>query len=339
MAKRFKADEIMQMAVGLIPSDPDADLDLDGKVTASDARYVMREDAGLLPLDTTSRMAGNIVNRILKESSSFSYDADSDPLFSQYKKQYERQGSLAAEDIMGRASAQTGGYGNSYASKIAADKMSEYSALTAEKGEELEEKAYKRHLDNIDSLYSLYSLMSDEEKKETERQKAAIDFAVLASGMGDDSFIKALGIEPEDDDFQKLKDRAELFAKYGDYSALEELGIDTSFLTDSKKYDYAELLAKYGDYSALGELGVDTSRLDSEEKRDIAELFAKYGDYSALEALGMDTSRLTSEEKYELAQLFAKYGDYSLLKSLGVDTTDRETEEYYDRLIKKQKVW
>ena len=308
MAKKFKADEIIQMAVGLIPADMEADYNLDGKVTASDARYVMREDAGMLPLDTKSAMAENIVNRIVKESSSFSYDADSDPLFSQYKKQYERQGSLAAEDIMGRASAQTGGYGNSYASKIAADKMSEYSALTAEKAEELEEKAYKRHLDNIDSLYSLYSLMSDEEQKEADRQKAAIDFAVLASGMGDDSFIKALGIEPEDDDFQKLKERAELFAKYGDYSGLEALGIDTSSLKDSKRYDYAELLAKYGDYSALEELGVDTSRLTSEEKRDIA-------------------------------QLFAKYGDYSLLKSLGVDTTDRETEEYYDRLIKKQKVW
>ncbi len=308
MAKKYTSDEILQMAVGLIPKDMSADLDMDGKITSSDARYVKRQEEGKLPLDTPALMAGNIANRIIKENSSFSYDPESDPLFSQYKKQYEKEGKRASEDIMGRASVLTGGYGNSYAHKIASDKMAEYAALSAEKGEELEEKAYRRHKDNIDSLYSLYALMTDEEKKEEDRKKAALDFAVLASGMGDDSFIKELGIEPEDDDFQKLKEFAELSAKYGDYSGLEALGIDTS-------------------------------KLGRDEKYELAQLLAKYGDYSGLEALGVDTSRLTNSEKYELAELFAKYGDYSKLGALGVNTDNRELEEYYDRLLKKQKVW
>lgn len=268
MAKRYTSDEILQMAVGLLPKDMAADMDLDGKITASDARYEKRLETGKLPLDTPSQTAENIASRIIKENSSFSYDPEKDPLFSQYKKQYEREGARISEDIMGRASVLTGGYGNSYAGKIAADKMAEYSEMTADKSLELEERAYKKHLDNIDSLYSLYSLMSDEEKKEEDRKKAALDFAVLASGMGDDSFIKALGIEPEDDDFQKLKEFAELSAKYGDYSALEELGIDTSRLTQSEKYDLAELFAKYGDYSELEKLGVDTSDRRLEEYYD-----------------------------------------------------------------------
>lgn len=308
MAKKYTSDEILQMAVGLLPKDMEADYDLDGKITASDARYAERLDTGRLPMDTVGLMAENVVNRIIKEADSFSYDASSDPLYQQYKKQYEAQGSLAAEDIMGRASSLTGGYGNSYASKIAADKKAQYSELSAEKGEELEEKAYKRHQDSIDSLYSLYSLMTSEEKREEEKQKAALEFAVTASNMGDDSFIKALGIDPQDSDFKKLKEKAELAAKYGDYSGLEALGIDTSALSSSKN-------------------------------QELAELFAKYGDYSGLKALGMDTSAMTSAQKYELAELFAKYGDYSLLKELGVNTSDRETEEYYDRLLKKQKVW
>lgn len=308
MAKKFTSDEILQMAVGLIPEDMGADFDLDGKITSSDARYVKRQEEGRLPLDTPSMMAENVAKRILKESSEFSYDPGSDALLSQYKQQYEREGMKAAEDLMGRASALTGGYGNSYGSKIAADKMAEYSEMSADKALELEERAYKRHKDNIDGLYSLYSLMTDEEKREEDRKKAAIDFAVLASEMGDDSFIKELGIDPEDDDFQKLKERAELFAKYGDYSGLEALGIDVS-------------------------------SLKRDESFDIAELFAKYGDYSKLSALGIDTSRLTDEEKYSLAELFAKYGDYSLLKGLGADTSSRELSEYYDRLLKKQKVW
>ena len=308
MAKRFTSDEILQMAVGLIPKDMEADLDLDGKITASDARYVKRQEEGKLPLDTPSMMAENIAKRILKENSSFSYDPEGDPLLSQYKKQYEKEGQRASEDIMGRASALTGGYGNSYGSKIAADKMAEFSEMSADKASELEERAYKRHKDSIESLYSLYSLMTDEAKKEDDRKKAALDFAVLASEMGDDSFIKELGIDPEDDDFKKLKEQAELFAKYGDYSGLRELGIDTSALESGKRYELAELFAKYGDYSLLG-------------------------------ALGVDTSRLTDEDKITLAELFAKYGDYSKLNQLGADTKNRELEEYYDRLLKKQKVW
>ena len=221
---------------------------------------VPSENIALNKTYTTSKLFGQDAN--------YHYDPEADPLYAQYKKQYEEQGRRASEDIMGRASALTGGYGNSYGGKIASDKMAEYASLSAEKGEELEEKAYKRQLDSIEGLYSLYSLMSDEEKREEDRQRAAIDFAVLASEMGDDSFIKALGIEPEDDDFQKLKEMAELSAKYGDYSGLEALGIDTSRLTSGEKFDMAELFAKYGDYSVLEALGVDTSDRETEEYYD-----------------------------------------------------------------------
>ena len=367
MAKKYSSDEIIRMAAGLIPEDMSADLDADGKITSADARYVFREENGKLPLDTPSLMTQNIANRIIKENSSFSYDPGADPLLSQYKKQYSEAGRRAAEDVMGRASTLTGGYGNSYGAKIASDKLSEYSALSAGKEEELEEKAYRRHKDKLDSLYSL---MTDEEKKEEDRKKAALDFAVLASGMGDDSFIRELGIEPEDDDFQKLKEFAELSAKYGDYSGLQELGIDTSRIdadrdyelarlfaqygdysglqalgmdiskiTYGEKQELAELLAKYGDYSGLQALGVDTSRLTDKEKQSLARFFAEFGDYSKLQALGIDTSRLTDKEKQSLAELYAKYGDYSKLNDLGADTGNRELEEYYDRLLKKQKVW
>lgn len=339
MAKKYTTDEILMMAIGLMPKDMSADLDGDGEITSSDSRYEKRQSAGKLPLDTPALMSQSIASRIIKENEAFSYDPDSDPLLSQYKKQYEKEGRRASEDVMGRASALTGGYGNSYGQKIASDKMAEYASLSAGKSEELEERAYRRHRDSVDSLYSLYSLMTDEEKKEEDRKKAALDFAVIASGMGDDSFIKALGIEPEDDDFQKLKERAELFAKYGDYSGLEALGIDTSRLSRTEELELARLFAQFGDYSGLKALGADTSGIVSDKKYESAELLAKYGDYSALEALGVDTSRITAKEKQELAELFAKYGDYSALRALGVNTDNRELEEYYDRLLKKQKVW
>lgn len=268
MAKKFTGEEILKMAVGLIPEDMSADLDFDGKITSADARFADRKESSLKPLGTAAKMAENTVNRIIKDTDSYSYSTDDDPLYSQYRMQYEKEGSLAAEDALGKASALTGGYGSSYGQKIASDTRAEFARLTADKAEELEKTAFERHRNSVDALYKLYSLLSDEEKKEQDRQLAALDFAVLASEMGDDSFIKALGIEPEDDDFKKLKEMAELSAKYGDYSYLKALGIDTSKTENKEKYSLAELFAKYGDYSLLKELGADTENIELEEYYD-----------------------------------------------------------------------
>ena len=49
------------------------------------------------------------------EKKNFSYDADKDKLFSQYKNSYEKSGRTAMRDTMGNAASLTGGYGNSYA--------------------------------------------------------------------------------------------------------------------------------------------------------------------------------------------------------------------------------
>ncbi len=44
----------------------------------------------------------------------FQYNLSSDPLYQQYKQQYQRQGKLAMKDTVGQAAAMNGGYGSSY---------------------------------------------------------------------------------------------------------------------------------------------------------------------------------------------------------------------------------
>ena len=48
----------------------------------------------------------------------FSYDLNGDVLYQQYKDNYITQGKQASMDVMGMASAMTGGYGNSYAATV-----------------------------------------------------------------------------------------------------------------------------------------------------------------------------------------------------------------------------
>lgn len=48
----------------------------------------------------------------------FSYDLNGDALYQQLRDKYIQQGKMAMKDTIGRASAMTGGYGNSYAQSI-----------------------------------------------------------------------------------------------------------------------------------------------------------------------------------------------------------------------------
>lgn len=318
MVKLINSDEILKMVAGLLHSDypavPDAG---GGENNESDGR--LSENVSLMAEDT--------VNRIIRDSDSYSYDVNEDPLYKQYRDMYEEEGSLAAEDLMGKASSLTGGYGNSYGSVIASDAKRKYSEMSADKAAELEEKAYKRHQDSLSNLYSVYNLLTDFEKSEADKKKAALDFAVTAANMGDTSFVEALGIDPSDSDFKKLQERAEFLAKYGDYSALEALGVDTSSLKAEKELEKAEIFAKYGDYSALSNYGVNTTSYHNDRFLEFGKTLAEYGDYSVLEMLGLDTAAIRKEKQQEKAELFAKYGDYSGLKGLGIDVSGLSEEE------------
>ena len=123
----------------------------------------------------------------------FTYDLGSDALYRQYKDRYVQQGRLAMEDTVGRVSALTGGYGNSYAQQAGqqayhgylqglTDKIPELYALALEtydrEGKDLrdrydlmnqaEDDAYSRYRDHYsaweaegDRLYNLYTGQRD----------------------------------------------------------------------------------------------------------------------------------------------------------------------------------
>ena len=275
MAKKYTAQEIMDMAAGLITEDSAADLDLDGAVTSDDARYALRQSSGMKPLDTNALMAENVLNKIINTTGSFSYSPDTDELYSLYKKLYDTEGTRAAENVLGLASSLTGGYANSYGITLAKNQKDAYTDRLLEKGEELEERAYSRYLDSLDSLYSLHSLLTDTEKSDTEKKNAALQYALSAYSVGDRSFLEALGITADDSrEFDALSDKADFFAKYGDYSLLEELGVDLKTLNHDDLMELGEYFAKYGDYSILNSLGVNTDNRELEEYYD--RLIKKY---------------------------------------------------------------
>ncbi len=88
----------------------------------------------------------------------FSYDLNSDPLYKQYRQQYLLGGRQAMMDIMGQASALTGGYGSTYSQSVGQQQYNAYLQQLNNVVPTLYENAYNRWQDEGAELYNRYSL-------------------------------------------------------------------------------------------------------------------------------------------------------------------------------------
>lgn len=88
----------------------------------------------------------------------FSYDVNADALYQQYKNQYMTQGKLAMQDAIGKASAMTGGYGNSYAATVGNQAYQGYVNKLNDVVPQLYQLAYDKYNQETKDLYNQYDL-------------------------------------------------------------------------------------------------------------------------------------------------------------------------------------
>lgn len=96
----------------------------------------------------------------------FSYDAEKDPSYQQYRDSYTRQGNKAMQDTLAEISARTGGLASSYAGQAAQQTYDGYMSALADKIPELREIAYQKYLDeyNMDKdALNMLTGLSDRE--------------------------------------------------------------------------------------------------------------------------------------------------------------------------------
>ena len=82
----------------------------------------------------------------------FSYDAEKDPMFQQYRKTYLREGQRANEDTMGNYTAMTGGMPSTAAVNAASQAQDYYNAKMADKIPGLYTLAYQMYADEGNNL-------------------------------------------------------------------------------------------------------------------------------------------------------------------------------------------
>lgn len=133
----------------------------------------------------------------------FSYNADDDAMYQQYKDRYTQLGRQAMKDTMGQAAALTGGYGNTYAQSAGQQAYDEYMLGLNDKAMELYQAAYGRYKDEDSRERQNYAMLGD---------LADRDYAMWA-----DKYSRDFA------DYQLNLDEAAQRASFGDYSGISAL--------------------------------------------------------------------------------------------------------------------
>lgn len=96
----------------------------------------------------------------------FSYDQEKDNLFQIFKQQYQREGQQAMKNQLGIATAQTGGYNNSYAQSSAQQAYQNSMNQLNDKATELYANAFSQYQNEYNNLLDRYSLVNEADQRE-----------------------------------------------------------------------------------------------------------------------------------------------------------------------------
>ena len=213
----------------------------------------------------------------------FSYNADSDKLFGQYKDSYEKAGRKAMEDTVGNASLLTGGYANSYAVTAGQQAYNEYMQKLSDKIPELEKRAYERYRDDEDSAYRRLGTLMELENT---------DYSRYRDEVGDYNANRQFEYNKSKDEIAQ-KNRDQEFER-------EKFESDRKYARDvyESDRDYAKSVS---DSDRSYELKKNASG-DKESESD------KFSPQDAYEFISKYNDKIYSDEEFCEA-LFQMYGD------------------------------
>ena len=106
-----------------------------------------------------------LLDRLINREA-FSYDPGKDPIFSSYKKAYNREGDRAAANALAQSSATTGGRASSYANVAAQQAGNYYAAKLADMIPELRNQALTEYNNDYSQLLSAISTMGSDRDTE-----------------------------------------------------------------------------------------------------------------------------------------------------------------------------
>ena len=127
----------------------------------------------------------------------FSYDLGTDPMYRQYRQQYQSLGRAAMEDTMGKAAALTGGYGSSYAQAAGQQAYNAYLQSLNEVVPELYSQARAQYTQEGNDLLSRYQLALGREQADYEKYRDAMQdyYSELADARSREQYEADLALQ------------------------------------------------------------------------------------------------------------------------------------------------
>nr|DAT25086.1 MAG TPA: hypothetical protein [Caudoviricetes sp.] len=145
----------------------------------------------------------------------FSYDAASDPLYQQYRKQYTREADRSAEDVLGKTAVMTGGM-PSTAAVAASQQASDYQmSQMTDKIPELQQLAYSMYQDGLNADRADLNTLIGLEDNSYNRWLADRNYLyqLARDQVGDQQTADALAYQKQQDkinyNYQKERDAIE----------------------------------------------------------------------------------------------------------------------------------
>ncbi|MBR3019792.1 MAG: hypothetical protein IKH57_22400 [Clostridia bacterium] len=136
----------------------------------------------------------------------FSYIAEKDPLYQQYRNQYIREGQRAMQDTVGASAALTGGYGSSWANTAGYQAYGQYLQALNDKVPELEKRAWERYEAEGDQLKDRADLTLNLDNRE---------YGWYRDAVSDWQYDAKLALEQQKFDFEVQQYRDKMLASMG----------------------------------------------------------------------------------------------------------------------------
>ena len=141
------------------------------------AQQALQNQQAARPGDYQSQWQGQLDSAMsqIQNRPAFSYDVNSDALYSQVAQNYLRQGRQAMMDTVGQAAALTGGYGNSYAQTAGQQTYQQYLQGLTELVPQYQQLALEQYRLEGEDLLNQYQLLLDQENRDYDRYRHALE--------------------------------------------------------------------------------------------------------------------------------------------------------------------
>lgn len=260
--------------------------------------------------------AGELLEALLAYSPR-DYDPAADPLYSQYRKTYLREGQRAGADALARAAELTGGVPGSYALGAASQAENYYAAQLADRLPELAAQDRQRQSEEYQRLLRGYQAAAQAAEDSRARYLDALSQYNADRSFARQRYLDELGQYNTERDFN--------YGLWGDDYARAREVLRAEQEQEQTAYE-RQLAAEQAAYQR--QLAAEqTARAEEQEAYERAQAQAKAAQQQ--EQTAYTRARDSRDDQLKAAQLLAALGDYSGYAPLyGQDWVDRMQARY-----------